>query len=341
MTSLVFPEGSTALAKKYLSQNILDYLEHKKTGSGFTLKKAIASGIKNPDSEIGLYAGDAQSYYLFAPLFTPIIQAYHNGSSHESITQNLTFSEFPDLDPEKKYIVSSRIRVARNLEGFSFPCHITLDQRRKVEEKIIMALTSFENDLKGAYISFEHLTPDKRNKLQSSGLLFKKGDRFQDAAGINTDFPKCRGVFHTPDKNILIWVNEEDHLRIISMDRGSDFSKTFNRLASVLKRLNQVLDFAWDKNLGYLSSCPTNIGTAMRAGVHIRLKKLGQKKEMLTNLVKKHNLQIRGTGGEKTKVKDAVFDISNRQRLGISETDILKTLHTGILAIIQAEKGLH
>ena len=78
----------------------------------------------------------------------------------------------------------------------------------------------------------------------------------------------------------------------------------------------------------------------MRAGVHIQLEKLEQKKDLLHTLAKDFNLQIRGTRGEKTKVENAVFDISNRQRLGMSETGIISNLHAGLTAIIKAEKNL-
>ena len=138
----------------------------------------------------------------------------------------------------------------------------------------------------------------------------------------------------------MIWVNEEDHLRIISMESSSDISGVFNRLCLGLGHLSTRLEFAFDKRYGFLTSCPTNIGTAMRAGVHIRLRKLKKNQTLLNNLVAQYQLQIRGTHGEKTSVEKGVFDISNKQRLGISETRIIQNLHSGLAAIIEAEKNL-
>ena len=126
----------------------------------------------------------------------------------------------------------------------------------------------------------------------------------------------------------------------MSLEKTSDLSAAFYRLCRSLRVLETRLDFAWDKTYGYLTSCPTNLGTAMRAGVHIRLEKLNRKKEILNKLAREHHLQIRGTQGEKTRVEDAVFDISNAQRLGISESNIIQNLHKGISAIINAEKNL-
>ena len=138
----------------------------------------------------------------------------------------------------------------------------------------------------------------------------------------------------------MIWVNEEDHLRIISMEASADISGVFNRLCRGLDHLSTRLEFAFDKRYGFLTSCPTNIGTSMRAGVHIRLKKLEKNQALLKKLVAQYHLQIRGTQGEKTSVEKGIFDISNRQRLGIPETRIIQNLHSGLAAIIEAEKSL-
>ena len=326
--------------KKYLSQKVFKALKHQKTDSGFTLAKAINSGLKNPDSAIGIYAGDAQSYKTFSLIFDPVISEYHKGEKTLKHKSDLTQIELACLDPENKYIQSTRIRVARNIKGFGFPCYMTLFERRELEKKSISALGSLTGNLKGNYYSLERDNKEKLSQLKTKNLGFQKGDRFQDAAGINSDFPKSRGVYLSFDERLMVWVNEEDHLRIISLEKSSDISSVYKRLCQAVTALNQNLDFAWDNTYGNLTSCPTNIGTSMRAGVHIQLEKLEKNKELLLKLVNGYNLQIRGTCGEKTKIQNAVFDISNSQRLGVSESDIILNLHAGLRAIIKAEKNL-
>lgn len=310
------------------------------TDSGYTLAQAIASGIKNPDSAIGIYAGDAQSYTTFSLVFDPIISEYHGLAKSSLPSPDMKLLSLPALDLEGNYIKSTRIRIARNLKGFNFPCHMALSERRELEKKTIRAFRCLNDAFKGQYNSLEQMDKKKGDLLKRKILGFKKGDRFQDAAGFNSDFPKSRGVYHSSDKKFRVWVNEEDHLRLISMEKTSDLSKVYNRLCQAFLSLNTCLDFAWNKTHGYLTSCPTNLGTAMRAGVHIQLEKLGHKKNLLFDLTKAHNLQIRGTQGEKTRIQNNIFDISNRQRLGISESRIIQTLHTGLRAIIKAEKSL-
>lgn len=341
MISSVFPKESNSLVKKHLSSEIFKTLNCLKTDSGFTLAAAIRSGVKNPDSSIGIYAGDEQCFQTFSQIFDPIISEFHKFSKQKNHKSNIRQITLPNPDPDGKFILSSRIRIARNLAGFSFPCHIRLPQRRELEKKIITALSCLKDDLKGKYFSFENNSDKNRlNQLKNKNLIFGPGDLFQDAAGINSDFPESRGVFHSYDKKFIVWINEEDHLRIISLETGADLSSVFNRLVQALPALNNYLDFAWNEIYGYLASCPTNLGTSMRAGVHIQLEKLEHNKKLLYDLVSKYNLQIRGSKGEKTKVENAVFDISNNQRLGISEVEIIQNLHKGLVAVIQAEKSL-
>jgi len=118
------------------------------------------------------------------------------------------------------------------------------------------------------------------SKAQSDSLiadhfLFKEGDRFLDACGLNRNWPEGRGIFHNNEKTFLVWVNEEDQLRIISMQPGADIGAVFTRLAKAASHIETVAKFSHDEHLGYITSCPTNLGTALRASVHIALPKLG------------------------------------------------------------------
>jgi creatine kinase/arginine kinase len=342
-SKLVFPKfhpDAKSLVKQYLTPAIYEQLAPLKTRTGFTLESAIQSGLKNTDSHIGIYAGDAPSYSLFAKIFDPIIHAYHAVDKTFEHSPGLDQIHLAPLDPDKAFILSSRIRVARNLAGFCFPCHINSRDRCQVASLVSDAAKKMPRELAGGYLSFKDLSPSQMQACLTQKQAFPKGDKFQDAAGINRDFPDSRGIFSSRDKNFMIWINEEDHLRIISMDASADISGVFNRLCRGLNYLSTRLEFAFDKRYGFLTSCPTNIGTAMRAGVHIRLKKLEKNQGLLKKLVARYQLQIRGTHGEKTSVEKAIFDISNKQRLGISETLIIQNLHSGLTAIIEAEKNL-
>jgi creatine kinase/arginine kinase len=339
MTEQLFQSNSNSLVKKHLSKVIYEKLKNKKTAFGYTLKHAIYSGIKNPDSDIGIYAGDTESYQVFSEIFDLIIADYHALTQNKHHKTDLSFSNLPSLDPENKYIISSRIRVARNLDKYPFTTFISRDQRSHVEQLILKSLTNLPPSLKGEYFQLKDILESKK-KLLKSNYFPKKGDRFQEAAGITRDFPDSRGVFISDNQNFMIWTNEEDHLRIISMDSGSDIAKTFNRLSAAITTLEKMLNFSFSSRYGYLTSCPSNVGIAMRASVHIKLPKFYKQKELLNKTAKKYKLQIRGSSGEKSNIVNSVFDISNKQRLGISEQQCLTILSAGVQKLISIEKQI-
>ena len=175
------------------------------------------------------------------------------------------------------------------------------------------------------------LARDEKNRiaLTQDHFLFKKGDRFLEAAGVNRDWPSARGIFHSADKKFLVWINEEDQLRIISMEQGGDLHSVFDRLARAILAIEEKLDFAFNDHLGYITSCPTNLGTAMRASVHVRLPNIGRA-ENFHNICDDLGLSARGIHGEHSEAEGGVWDISNKQRLGITEVQCVKRLYEGV-----------
>ncbi len=339
-----FSEQNRSLLKKYLTEEKFGLLKTRKTKSGFTFFHAIRSGLDNQDSSIGIYAGDAESYKVFEEIFDPIIVDYHSFNpdgfhiSDFSLPQN-----FENPDPDNRYIISTRIRVARNVDGFPFTPFIDGKSRKELELKIVhtLGLPEFaDNDLTGSYIPIRKIFKSGKILRDEKYVFFDKGDKFQDSAGINRDWPESRGVFISNGGNLFVWVNEEDHLRIISMEKGGKLSEAFGRMSILLSCFERNISFSFDSRLGYLTSCPSNLGTGMRAGVHIRLPELYKKKELLSGLADSFHLQIRGTKGENTKVEKAVFDISNGKRLGITENQCIQNLQAGLAAIIDMENRL-
>ncbi len=168
----------------------------------------------------------------------------------------------------------------------------------------------------------------------------REGDRFLEACGLNRDWPNGRGIFHNKEKTFLVWVNEEDQLRIISMQPGADIYSVFERLSRGAAQIERAVKFAHDEHLGFITSCPTNLGTAMRASVHIKLPRLSKEWHKFQAIADKYYVQIRGIHGEHSESADAIYDISNKRRLGRSEKDLVQDMYDGVKAMIQAEKQL-
>ena len=335
-----FPVDCNSLLKRCLTPALYQRLKVRTTSNGWSLQQMIRSGIANPDSRVGVYAGDAESYTLFADLFDLIIAAYHGFSRTDRHPAQYSLPDLcpRNLDPEGRFIKSTRIRVARNLLGFPLGPTLSAGQRRTVEQSCLAAFKSLGGKLAGHYYPLDEMDRESRRQLIGEHLLFKGDDRFLEAAGLQRDWPEARGIYYNQTKTFLVWVNEEDQLRIISMQRGGMLGDVYRRLREGVDELSQSLDFLHDARLGYLTSCPTNLGTGMRASVHIHLPRLHCEAERLTSIVEDHCLQLRGLHGEHSSQEGGVYDISNRRRLGVDEAQCLSDLEKGIMCMLEYER---
>ncbi|XP_011376791.2 creatine kinase B-type [Pteropus vampyrus] len=149
---------------------------------------------------------------------------------------------------------------------------------------------------------------------------------------------------HNDNKTFLVWINEEDHLRVISMQKGGDMKEVFTRFCNGLTQIETLFksknyEFMWNPHLGYILTCPSNLGTGLRAGVHIKLPHLG-KHEKFSEVLKRLRLQKRGTGGVDTAAVGGVFDVSNADRLGFSEVELVQMVVDGVKLLIEMEQRL-
>merc|ERR1711994_513874 len=320
---------------------------HKTATSGFTLRKAIACAIDYDDQHCGIYAGDEDSYKDFADVFDPLILEYHGLDENFSHTSDMDSGKIKGNVNGDAPVKSTRIRVGRSIEGFGLSPGITKEQRPAVEKLMINAFAKLEGDLAGTYYPLLGMEESVRQKLVDDHFLFVSGDKNLIAAGMERDWPEGRGIYHNKEKTFLVWVNEEDQLRIISMQKGGDVKGVFERLA---RGINAVQDSAKDESgkdfqvsekYGYLHSCPTNLGTGMRASVHVDLP--GWTKEGLPALKKRCEelqLQPRGTRGESGGQTGVTYDISNKHRLGYSEVELVQKMIDGVNTLWKEDKEL-
>lgn len=335
-------KGCKSLLKKHLTREVFDKLKNRKTAMGATLLDIIQSGIENLDSGVGVYAPDAESYTLFGDLFNPIIEEYHVGFGPSDTHPSRDFGNVNTLvnvDPKGEFVISTRVRCGRSLQGYPFnPC-LTEQQYREMEEKVSKTLQGMTGELKGTYYPLTGMDKTTQQKLIDDHFLFKEGDRFLQAANACRFWPTGRGIFHNDNKTFLVWVNEEDHLRIISMQKGGDLKQIYKRLVDAVNIIESRLPFSHDERLGFLTFCPTNLGTTIRASVHIKVPKLAKNKEQLEAIAARYNLQVRGTRGEHTESEGGVYDISNKRRMGLTEYQAVKEMQDGILELIKMEKA--
>ncbi|XP_023333782.1 arginine kinase [Eurytemora carolleeae] len=345
-----FPEikSKHSLVAKHVTEELWNKLgDHKTATSGFTLGKAIACAVEFDDQHCGIYAGDADSYNDFAEVFDPIIQEYHGITADSTHTSDMDFTKIQGNIDDDVPVKSTRIRVGRSIEGFGLSPGITKEQRLEVENLMKNAFGKLEGDLAGDYFPLLGMEEDVRQKLVDDHFLFVSGDKNLIAAGMERDWPEGRGIFHNAEKTFLVWVNEEDQLRIISMQEGGDVKGVFERLARGINAVQDSVkgesgkDFLLSDKYGFLHSCPTNLGTGMRASVHVDLP--GWTKEGLPALkarCEELQVQPRGTRGESGGQTGVTYDISNKHRLGYSEVELVQKMIDGVNTLWKEDKAL-
>jgi creatine kinase len=141
-----------------------------------------------------------------------------------------------------------------------------------------------------------------------------------------------------------VWINEEDHSRIISMQKGGDMKAVFERFSRGICEVERLIgekgwEFQKSDNLGYILTCPSNIGNGLRCGVHVKIPLISKDKRF-TALLLKLRLQKRGTGGVDTAAVGGTFDISNLDRLGRSEVELVQQVIDGVTLLVNMEKRL-
>eukprot|EP00919_Chromeraceae_sp_WS-2016_P004136 GHVR01009915.1.p1 GENE.GHVR01009915.1~~GHVR01009915.1.p1 ORF type:complete len:403 (+),score=106.40 GHVR01009915.1:170-1210(+) len=326
------------------------------------LIKCCRSGIDNRDSGMGCYAMQPEDYDKFKPFFKKVLADYHKVSEDAKHVNNWSLEgveglpEDGNLDLSKLGLpeLSMRVRVGRNLKAFPLPGGMTVDDRKKMEELLCTAFAELKADpaYGGGYNSLTPGHPDfiddaKYKELVDEHIMFKDmgADPYLSSCGIASDWPVGRGCYVSEDKEFIIWVGEEDHLRIMCMKKGSVLNEVFDRLKAALDKVEQLpgLNFAKSADYGYVTSCPTNLGTGMRASLHIPLPKLtaGGSDDKAKEVAKPLGLSVRGLGGEHTPIgADGTVDISPSARFCISEAEIVTALYKGIKLLKEEEDKL-
>merc|ERR1711977_88802 len=344
-------------------------LKDKTTSSGVTLAQCIKTGVDNPGhphiKTVGMVACDEESYEVFKELFDPVISARHNGyaaDAHQPTNLDISQLSDTDIDPEGKYVLTTRVRTGRSVRGFQLPPTISFEDRRKLEALCVKALLNMEGDLKGEYFplngSKSNPAADKPNGMseEKEADLRSKGNLFQEpdstlllASGMGRHWPDGRGVFHNNDANLFVWVGEEDHLRIVSMQgsrdapsaEGKAIKEVVARFIRACDEVQKVLkangsDFMHNDHLGWVLTCPSNLGTGLRAGTMVKLPKVSAREDF-KKLCGAMGLQTRGTGGVDTANVGGTWDVSNADRIGKGEVDLVNTLIEGAAQLVKWE----
>ncbi|MEO1129034.1 MAG: protein arginine kinase [Planctomycetota bacterium] len=234
--------------------------------------------------------------------------------------------------PDGDVVVSSRVRLARNFAGLPFPNKAKRIERVQILELAERHILACGVASEMAWVDLNALTPLDCAVLVERHLISK-----QHSKG---DLPRALAV-SSPDERLAIMVNEEDHLRLQAMRSGLALTDAFCQVNDADDRLEAHTDFAYSPRFGYLTACPTNIGTGIRVSVMLHLPglRLAGELEKVRRAAKAMNLAVRGFYGEGSEAVGDFFQISNQSTLGKSESQLLEDFeHNVIPRVIEYER---
>src|SRR5438477_11027682 len=232
--------------------------------------------------------------------------------------------------PESDIVISSRIRLARNVAAFPFTNRASAYQKAEIEGMLRDRVARLDLDPRLEYINVPTLSPLDRQFLVERQLISRE---LAAAEG-------PRGVALAPRETVSLMINEEDHLRLQVMRSGFALDEAWNDIDKVDDLLEQRVNYAFSEEFGYLTACPTNVGTGMRSSVMLHLPALVLTKqiEKVFRALQKINLAVRGMYGEGSRASSDLYQISNQVTLGKSETTILNEIREVIPQIITYER---
>src|SRR6478752_967075 len=233
--------------------------------------------------------------------------------------------------PHHQIVVSSRVRLARNLRSFAYPGWAKKAERQQILDTIKPRVEELP-EMTDAHSVFSHdLSALEKQVLVERHLI----SREHAAKGVGS------AVVMNRKQTLSIMINEEDHLRMQAIRAGLQLKNVFKMIDKVDSALEDKLDFAFHPQLGYLTACPTNVGTGMRASamVHLPALVLSEQINQVIQAVNKIGLAVRGLYGEGTEALGNLFQVSNQTTLGEKEDDIINRLNKVIEQIIEHEQN--
>lgn len=234
--------------------------------------------------------------------------------------------------PEDDIAVSTRIRLARNLSGLPFPARMTPEQRKelnlKVKNAVLQSNTPFAKSLK--YIDMADVPQTEIAAMVERHIISP------EFAEENAD----RAIIISADESISIMIGEEDHVRIQVILGGLQLEKAYDTAEQLDSLLYNELHFAFDRSLGFLTECPTNLGTGLRASVMLHLPVTESNGEIssIAETVGKIGFTVRGMYGEGSKASASMYQVSNQITLGISEKNAIDNLKIITAQLIDKER---
>lgn len=229
-------------------------------------------------------------------------------------------------------VISTRVRLARNLKNYPFPCRLSEQGRKKVIEKVTSAIRDSNSSIASDF-----------NLIKLDDLTEAQGVSLVERHLVSPEFiseTEGRALLLSKDESMSIMINEEDHIRLQVITDGLSLEQAYDTADKLDTLLDENLEFAFDDKLGYLTQCPTNLGTGMRASVMLHLPALEKSRTIsrIAGNLSKLGLTIRGAYGEGSEPSGSLYQLSNQVTLGISEKAAIENLENITKQLVSQER---
>lgn len=229
-------------------------------------------------------------------------------------------------------VISTRVRLARNLKDYPFPCRLSEQGRKKVIEKVTSAIRDSNSSIASDF-----------NLIKLDDLTEAQGVSLVERHLVSPEFiseTEGRALLLSKDESMSIMINEEDHIRLQVITDGLSLEQAYDTADKLDTLLDENLEFAFDDKLGYLTQCPTNLGTGMRASVMLHLPALEKSRTIarIAGNLSKLGLTIRGAYGEGSEPSGSLYQLSNQVTLGISEKAAIENLENITKQLVSQER---
>ena len=229
-------------------------------------------------------------------------------------------------------VISTRVRLARNLKDYPFPCRLSEQGRKKVIEKVTSAIRDSNSSIASDF-----------NLIKLDDLTEAQGVSLVERHLVSPEFiseTEGRALLLSKDESMSIMINEEDHIRLQVITDGLSLEQAYDTADKLDTLLDENLEFAFDDKLGYLTQCPTNLGTGMRASVMLHLRALEKSRTIgrIAGNLSKLGLTIRGAYGEGSEPSGSLYQLSNQVTLGISEKAAIENLENITKQLVSQEQ---
>ncbi len=227
--------------------------------------------------------------------------------------------------------VSSRIRLARNFADYPFPARLLRDAHAEEQAQEMIQLVSAKLAMLDAFVLYEmkNLSDERASFLVERHLISR--DLISNR--------RISAALMLRDESMSVMINEEDHIRAQYFIRGFDLEKAFERISGIDDAISESIPFAYDETFGYLTACPTNLGTGLRASVMLFLPAVSRRGLMrrISPELTRLGLTVRGAFGEGSGAEGDLFQISNEVTLGLTESEILSVVERAVSTVVEFE----